>query len=138
MKYLLFMLIGLPVLSPISLLLQSHQHHINWSVVSPVTAEEIKVALHTMGKTSAGMDRWSAQEVLSWHLPSVAGLMNIILATERLPASLSCARVASLPKVECPEDPSNFRPIAISSVLACALHKVLSRRMREGFQFFPF
>lgn len=63
--------------------------------------------------------------------------MNIILATESLPASLSCARVAFLPKAECPEDPSNFRPIAISSVLACALHKVFSRRMREGFQSSP-
>ncbi len=101
-------------------------------VMAPVTAE---VALRSMGRTSAGMDKLSLQEVLTWHLPSLAGLLDIILATEKLPSSLATARVTFLPKVECPTDPGDFRPLAISSVLAHALHKVLSRWMREQFEF---
>lgn len=74
---------------------------------------------------------------MTWHLPSLAGLMNIILATERLPSHLATAKVTFLPKVESPADPGDFRPIAISSVLARTLHKILSRQMREQFDFSP-
>lgn len=59
----------------------------------------------------------------------------IILSTEKLPASLSCVSVAFLPKVERPKVSSDFRLIAISSVLEemCPPQS----RMREGFKFFP-
>ncbi len=88
------------------------------------------MALTSMKKTSVGTDKLSTQEVLTWHLPSLAGQINIILATERF-------RVTFLPKVESPADPGDFRPIAISSVLARTLLKILSRRMREQFEFSP-
>ncbi len=90
-----------------------------------------------MKRTSVGMDKLSSQELLTWHLPSLAGLMNMILATERLPSHLATARVTFLPKVESTVDPGDYRPIAISSVLARTLHKILSRRMRDHFKFSP-
>ncbi len=93
---------------------------IKWEVIAPIDAEEIRMALTSMKKTSVGTDKLSTQELLTWHLPSLAGQMNIILATERY-------RVTFLPIVESPADPGDFRPIAISSVLARTLHKILSR-----------
>ncbi len=87
-----------------------------------------------MKRTSVGMDKLSSQELLTWHLPSLAGLMNMILATERLPSHLATGRVTFLPKVESPVEPGDYRPIAISSVLARTLHKILSRRMRDHFK----
>ncbi len=110
---------------------------IKWEVIAPIDTEEIRMTLCSMKRTSVGMDKLSTQEVLTWHLPSLAGLMNIILATERLPSHLAMARVTFLPKVESPADPGDFRPTAISSVLARTLHKILLRRMREQFEFSP-
>ncbi len=107
---------------------------IKWELISPITTEEIRLALSTMKRTSVGMDKLSSQELLTWHLPSLAGLMNMILATERLPSHLATGRVTFLPKVESPVEPGDYRPIAISSVLARTLHKILSRRMRRPFQ----
>lgn len=46
-----------------------------WEVIAPVTTEE---ALLSMKRTSIGMDKLSVQKMLTWHLPSLAGLMNII------------------------------------------------------------
>lgn len=105
----------------------------NWKVLAPITAEDVKEALNTMGNTTPGMDRLTAKEVSRWHLPSIASMFNLFLAAEILPETLASARVTLLPKMECPNSPSDFRPIAIASVLACALHKVISRRMREEF-----
>ncbi len=104
---------------------------IKWEVIAPIDTEEIRMTLCSMKRTLVGMDKLSTQEVLTWHLPSLAGLMNIILATERLPSHLAMARVTFLPKVESPADPGDFRPTAISSVLARTLHKILSRRMKD-------
>ncbi len=110
---------------------------IKWELVSPITTEEIRLALDTMRKTSVGMDKLSPQELLTWHLPSLAGLMNTILAVERLPSHLAMARVTFRPKVDSPVEPGDYRPIAISSVLARTLHKILARRMRDHFKFSP-
>ncbi len=66
---------------------------IKWELIAPITTEEIRLALSTMKRTSVGMDKLSSQELLTWHLPSLAGLMNMILATERLPSHLAMARV---------------------------------------------
>lgn len=102
-------------------------------MLAPITTEDITVALRSM--KAAGMDKLSAQEHLTWHLPSLAVLMNIILATEVLPSPMAMARVTFLPKVERPTEHGDYRPIAISSILARALHKVQARRMREEFTF---
>ncbi len=110
---------------------------IKWELIAPITAEEIRLALSTMKRTSVGMDKLLTQELLTWHLPSLASLMNMILATERLPSHLATARVTFLPKVESPVDPGDYRPIAISSVLARTLHKIILRRMRDQFKFSP-
>lgn len=87
----------------------------NGKVVAPVEAEEVTEALPAMGHSAAGMDRITANKVLKGHQPSVAGLFNIILATEVLPTTLSSVRMTFLPKVECPMSPGDFRLIAISS-----------------------
>ncbi len=117
----------------------SHQEagNIKWELMDPVTGEEVEVAIRSMKRTLAGMDKLTAQELLSCHLPSLAGLLNIIMATERLPSILAMARVTLIPKVEAPSGLSDFRPIAITSVLARALHKIISKWMRELFQFSP-
>ncbi len=108
-----------------------------WEIISPITAEELTGALRGMGNTAMGMDRNSAKELLTWHQSSLAGFCNLILALETMPPSLANARVTFIPKVEVPESPGDYRPIAVSSVLTRALHKILARRMREYFEFSP-
>ncbi len=108
-----------------------------WEIISPITAEELTGALRGMGNTAMGMDRKSAKELLTWHQSSLAGFCNMILALETMPPSLANARVTFILKVEVPESPGDYRPIAVSSVLTRALHKILARRMRDYFEFSP-
>lgn len=81
-----------------------------------------------------GVDKINAKDLLMWHQPSLASFFNIILVVEGLP---STARVTLIPKTDLPETPSDFRPIAITSVLTRALHKILARRLRETLVFSP-
>lgn len=108
-----------------------------WEIISPITAEELTGVLRGMGNTAMGMDRKSAKELLTWDQSSPAGFCNMILALETMPPSLANARVTFIPKVEVPETPGDYRPIAVSSVLTRALHKILARRMRDYFKFSP-
>ncbi len=108
-----------------------------WEILSPITATEIEDALKGMRNSAVGMDRVSARDLLGWHQPSLAGFCNIILALETMPSSLANARITFIPKVEVPETPGDYRPIAVSSTLTRALHKILARRMRDTFTFSP-
>ncbi|MGL5481135.1 MAG: hypothetical protein ACRDC7_04535 [Aeromonas veronii] len=83
------------------------------------------------------MDKITASNLLSWHLPSLASLLNLILVTENLPAPLARARITLIPNIQTPLNPSDYRPLAISPILTRALHKVLARRMRDQLEFSP-
>ncbi len=108
-----------------------------WEILSPITATEIEDALKGMGNSAVGMDRVSSRDLLRWHQPSLAGFCNVILALETMPSSLANARVTFIPKVELPETLGDYRPIAVSSTLTRALHKIPARRMRDTFTFSP-
>lgn len=81
------------------------------------------------------MDQLSASSLLAWHLPSLASLLNLFLVTENLPSTLAQARVTLIPKITAPVDFSDYTPLAITSVLTRALHKILAWRMRDQLAF---
>lgn len=109
-----------------------------WEMLNPITASDVTEVLRGMRNTAVGPDKLSAKELLKWHQGSIAGLLNVILAVEALPSSLSAARVAFIPKGEIPTCPEEFRPISITSVLARTMHKILARRMMDKLEFSDF
>lgn len=67
---------------------------------------------------------------MSWQLPSLASLLNLVLLTENLPAPL-------IPTISAPLEHNDYRPLAISPILTRALHKIIARRMRDQLAFSP-
>lgn len=106
-----------------------------WSIVDPVSEEEVRGALKSLRKSSTGVDKITANDLLRWERGSAAALMNILLAAGMLPRALSVARITLIPKVETPDCPGDFRPIAITPIFTRALHKILAFRIRDTVKF---
>ncbi|MGL5226265.1 MAG: RNA-directed DNA polymerase [Aeromonas sp.] len=109
----------------------------HWALLDPISVEELRGALRSLTNKAVGMDKVTATNLLSWHLPSLASLLNLILVTESLPAPMARARITLIPKIPTPTNPNDYRPLAISSILTRALHKVIARRMRDQLEFSP-
>ena len=69
------------------------------------------------------------------HLPScqhvLATLFNKLLEARAAPSFWGSARIKLVHKAGNTDDPSNFRPIALTSVVGKLFHKILSRRLEE-------
>lgn len=102
-----------------------------WDIMEPISEKELRESLKTLTNSAAGMDKQSASSLLTWHLPSLASLLNLFLVTESLPSTLAHARITLIPKTPSPEDHNDYRPLAITSILTRAMHKILARRMRD-------
>lgn len=77
-----------------------------WAVVAPIVAEEVMAALRGLRKSAVGVDKITAKNLLTWHQPSLASLLNILMAVEFLPSTLARARVTLIPKIDVPKTPS--------------------------------
>ncbi len=82
---------------------------------------------------STGFDGVSAR-MLKYTAPSIArsvtDLFNLSLRTGKIPTHWKIARITPIPKGGKPEDPTNYRPISILTILSKLLekhvHEVLS------------
>ncbi|VDP32110.1 unnamed protein product [Echinostoma caproni] len=100
---------------------------IQWQILDPITVEEVKEVAVAIGKSAAGLDRVGAASL--WKQPSgVTQLLNLLLLLEFPSMHLSKGRVTLIPKVKNPKGPTDFRPIAVASVILRTLHKILARR----------
>lgn len=109
-----------------------------WSLLNPITVDEVSRAIYDSGDTAAGLDRLTISQLKTWHYPSLASYFNLLLVVGVAPVQLSTARVAFIPKTDCPTSPADFRPISISSVLLRTFHKILARRIVSTLEFSEF
>lgn len=109
-----------------------------WSVMGRITPSEVTDALKGMRNSAPGLDRISAEDLLTWHQPSLAAYYNLVLAAGGPPEHLARSRVTFIPKMEDPKAPGDYRPISIASTILRALHKILAWRLRDTVQFSPF
>lgn len=108
------------------------------SIVTSSIGTSVSIRLQTMSHCVA-------DKQLIWPCPAVytfsahlCCLYNLMLATESIPENLSAARVAFIRKTDAPSHPSKYRPIAVISILTCALYKILVKRMRGELSFNKF
>ncbi|KAL7975812.1 hypothetical protein Chor_008348 [Crotalus horridus] len=111
---------------------------IYWSVVSKITPSEVADALKGMRNSAPGLDRITAEELLTWDHPSLAAYYNLMMAAGGPPEHLACSRVTFIPKVENPQTPGDYRPISVASTVLRAFHKILAWRLRDTLQLSPF
>lgn len=106
------------------------RHEVQYSLLRPVDAEELKRGLKSANFNSApGPDKLTVkrlskldirQDLLDW--------MNLFLLIEQPPEALLQGVVTLVPKVPKPEKPNDFRPITVASALLRIFHSILARR----------
>lgn len=79
----------------------------HWDLLDPIGVEELQGTLKSLTNSAVVMDKITATNLMSWRLPSLASVMNLILLTENLPAPLASARITLIPKTQTPEEHSD-------------------------------
>ncbi|CAI2738757.1 unnamed protein product [Dicrocoelium dendriticum] len=103
----------------------------DYCLIEPLSAEDVDRAMRNAGSTVPGLDKVSVADFKSLELTVIAQLFNLMMVLECHTASLATARLTLVPKASVPSTPSDYRPVAVSSILLRALHKVLAKRRRS-------
>lgn len=85
-----------------------------------------------MAKGCPGPDGVSLALLKSMPCCVLARVLNLLMLCRDLPPFFKRSKTVLLPKVEEPKDPSDFRPISISSVVVRLYHKILALRIVKG------
>lgn len=103
---------------------------------SPITIEEINESrLRTA--TSPGPDGITSKQLKATPAGILARIFNLILWCESSPDTLRGAYTIFIPKIALAEQPGDYRPITIPSVLSRQLHKILAKRLLKYFSLDP-
>ena len=102
----------------------------DWSLLAPLAVEEVTTALKEMGTSAPGLDKITARELLQLDKICLTQLLNTLLLLQTPTQHLAKARLTLVLKSGSAEQPGDFRPIAVSSVVLRVLHKVLAKRWR--------
>ncbi|KAI4473803.1 hypothetical protein M0804_015157, partial [Polistes exclamans] len=94
----------------------------------PIVADEVSRAFPGMG-SSTGPDLITVRQLRAVPVSILCRVMNIFMACARIPEWLLESRTVFIPKKDNANEPGDFRPITVSSVLTRSFHKVLSNRL---------
>lgn len=100
------------------------------ALLVPITDKEIREAFPKLS-TSPGPDGVSSRLLRATPIGVLERVFNLLLLGGRLPRHLSESRTILIPKKDQAADPSEFRPITVSSVITRAFHKVLAARFLQ-------
>ena len=110
---------------------------IDWSLLAPITVEEVINILKSSNESAPGPDGVTLKSVKSVPVGTLTRMFNLWLISERLPDCLSSARTILIPKSDSPTHPSEYRPITIGSVIVRIFHKIMARRLSGSFNLNP-
>lgn len=109
----------------------------------PILKYEIEEALKTSKSEAKGPDNLSLRSIKSWPIARLGLIFNLLLLHGHIPETLKQNRTILIPKgVDDLQNPDNWRPITISSVLLRVMNKIMARRLskvpinntQQGFQ----
>lgn len=98
-----------------------------------VTLDEVNAAIQGISlDTSAGNDRVLSKTIRELKAGAIIREMTeIMLATGWTPEKLCDGRTVLIPKEGDPNDPNNYRPITIYSVVRRVIERVLDKKLRD-------
>jgi hypothetical protein len=103
-----------------------------WVLADPVSHAEVAECVRSLRNGSApGPDGATVGWVKTLPPSELAQWFTLFLYTGSVPRVLNDARVTLIPKTTKPTEPSDYRPIAISSVILRVFHKILEKRLRQ-------
>lgn len=99
------------------------------SVWDPITVAEV-VTVKLPAKSAPGLDGLTVGRWMS-EVPAIlrAAILNIIMATGRMPRRFRDSRTVLIPKAPDLLEPANYRPISVASVVLRHFHKILAKRL---------
>ena len=74
---------------------------------------------------------WAIKDCLNYIAETLTFLINAFLAADKFPSHLKRAHVIPIYKKEDTEDPSNYRPISITSALSKIFEKVMKEQIDD-------
>lgn len=98
-------------------------------VWSPITEGEV-INIRLPRSSAPGLDGLTVRRWMT-EVPAIirATIMNMFMATGRVPPRFRDSRTVLIPKAGDPLDPSNYRPISVASVVLRHFHKILVARL---------
>jgi len=102
---------------------------VDWSIVDPVTREEVTKAVADSEESAPGPDGITLREVMTISPVLLASYFNIWLLLGEMPKQFSDGETILIPKGGDLTDPANFRPITMASRVTRVFHKILSCRL---------
>lgn len=94
----------------------------------PITVQEV-LNNYVDSNPASGPDGVTAAALRDIDPLVLFRILNLVLLCDRPPDRLLEARTSFIPKKENPQDPGDFRPITVASVLMRCLHKILAQRL---------
>lgn len=102
------------------------------SIVEEIAIEDIKwTKSRTKLDSAPGPDGVRPEDLRAADNVRIAQLYNIILKGNLVTDMAALGRTTLIPKKDNPTDPSDYRPITVTSVVTRGLHKILARRLAE-------
>ncbi|KAF5395362.1 hypothetical protein PHET_12263, partial [Paragonimus heterotremus] len=96
------------------------------ALVEPIMIDETRPTLWAMrNDTAPGLNGLTTRDIKSYPIGVLTDYLNVLYLSASLPAHLWDARIKLLPKCVRLIKPTDFRPIAIASVIIRYLHKVI-------------
>ena len=126
----------LPAPTPDMLQALIRQHAV--ARIEPFTKEELERALLRAKKhTSSGMDSVCYEAVKLYQAYDARGKLlhffnRLLLREESLPQAWKRAKVVLLPKIPCPQEPGELRPICLSPVLSKIYGRMIMLRVAQA------
>ena len=101
------------------------------TLADPITRAEVKEILKSAKATSPGADKVDRKLLRKIGPDRLHVLFNLFLLTSIVPEELKLGRVTLIPKTEKPEEPKDFRPITVGSMILRSYHSLLCRRLAK-------
>ena len=106
---------------------------VEWSLVSPITVEDVTRAIKGMSEGAPGPDGWSLNDLKAIRREVAAAHFNEWLLAGYPPAPLHQGETVLIPKEEeGAVSPNKHRPITISDIILRCFHKVLASRFETS------
>lgn len=101
-------------------------------VWSPITENEVRTSIRKQKGKSAGPDQLTFEHLERIPPTILRALFDLILLAEHAPGHFKASRTVLIPKTSIPtDDPSQYRPISISSILLRVFHRILAIRIQS-------
>ena len=100
-----------------------------YEMVKPITEDELERTLRRLNNGSPGPDRIKKSGIISLSKDRLSARFNLYMLVGISPVRFKRGTTVLIPKTSHAEQPKDFRPITLGSVVGRLFHKILAYRL---------